>query len=600
MPNGEFRAPGPNPQAIEQVYGTLADIWQANNELAARLASYVMKETDWRDMKVVCAAFMLVQSRAGEPIMDQQNGRKVVLFQDDDYRQIGEAMIKLYERGSNRMMNPKLIQRIGEVLSLPGVVTMNRALNFGNPLKRKPFVGRYYHAVNDWLEFRETNLSLLEGLRKAGYASTVKNLARMVGYKPKSKRFFEVLGWKQKQAAEGHRSIGLTDLELRKLTFEGLSEKEICEKIVAEQLGWKQVMGMLPKAIGLTPAIFVALLDQFSDKDLAILTPTLEEFGLLEHEPIKRRWQEALAKQEDQRTRNIAKNIRDRETARQLEDSADAAVVKAVAAATKEADLHIMFIIDTSGSMEGAIETSKQALSMIVQGFPPEKLHIASFNTTGTVLKPRHHSAAGIQHMLKGIGASGGTVYGSAINAFRDSGVRIPPGADLILFAVGDEAGERGELFAQSIRESGYAPKAIAHIVNVSSRLRARPDGPRRRRGAASALHGSERGTVHGRLPGPAHAQGGAGGAAVPPARLADREDHADGTAGVTLLTARSPGGGIRPGPLTISTTQSAGSHKLAHSVEHLSHKQTVAGSNPALNTKILPTTRVVGPFTPV
>jgi hypothetical protein len=467
---GDFRAPGPNTEAIEQVYGTLADIWQANNELAARLASYVMTETDWRDMKVVCAAFLLVQSRAGEPITEEQDGRKVVLFHDDDYRQIGEAMIKLYQRGSNRMMNPKLIQRVGEVLSLPGVVTMNRTLNFGNPHKRKPFVGRYYHAVTDWLDFRETNLLLLEGLRKAGYASTVKNLARMVGYKPKTKRFFEVLGWKQKQAADGHRTIGLTDLEIRKLTFEGFSEKEICEKIVAEKLGWKQVMGMLPKAIGLTPAICVALLEQFSDKDLAILTPTLEELGLLKHEPIKRRWQEALAKQEDQRTRNIAKNIRDRETARKLEDSADAAVVKAVAEATKEADIHIMFIIDTSGSMEGAIETSKQALSMIVQGFPPEKLHIASFNTVGTVLKPRHHSAAGMQHMLKGLGASGGTVYGSAITAFRESGVRIPPGADLILFAVGDEAGEQGGLLARSLRDSGYAPKAIAHIVSVSAR----------------------------------------------------------------------------------------------------------------------------------
>ena len=77
--NGEFRPPGPNPEAIEQVYGTLADIWQANNELAARLASYIMKETDWRDMKVVCAAFMLVQSRAGEPVAEEQDGKKVVL-----------------------------------------------------------------------------------------------------------------------------------------------------------------------------------------------------------------------------------------------------------------------------------------------------------------------------------------------------------------------------------------------------------------------------------------------------------------------------------------------------------------------------------------
>jgi len=465
--NGEFREPGPSVEAIEQVYGALADIWTANNELAARLASYVMKETDWRDMKVVCAAFMLVQSRAGEPITEEQNGKKVVLFHDDDYRGIGEAMIKLYERGSNRMMNPKLIQRVGEVLSLPGVVTMNRTLNFGNPHKRKPFVGRYYNAVTDWMEFRETNISLLEGLKKSGYSKTVQSLARMVGYKPKSKRFFEVLGWKQKQSAEGHRTIGLTDLQIRKLSFDDLSEKEICETIVAEKLGWKQVMGMLPKRLGLTAAIFVAMLDQFSDKDLTILTPTLEELGLLKHEPIKQRWQEAI-QQEDQRARNIAKNLRDRELAGKLEASADAAVTKAVAEATKEADIHIMFIIDTSGSMQGAIETSKEALSMIVQGFPPEKLHIASFNTVGTLLKPRHYSAAGIQHMLKSIGASGGTIYSSGARVFHDNGVRIPENASLILFAVGDEAGEEGSLFAGNLKQWGYVPSAIAHIVNVA------------------------------------------------------------------------------------------------------------------------------------
>src|SRR5215831_1572715 len=50
--NGDFRPPGPNPEAIDQLYGTPADIWQANNELAARLASYTTKETDCRDMKV--------------------------------------------------------------------------------------------------------------------------------------------------------------------------------------------------------------------------------------------------------------------------------------------------------------------------------------------------------------------------------------------------------------------------------------------------------------------------------------------------------------------------------------------------------------------
>jgi hypothetical protein len=105
---------------------------------------------------------------------------------------------------------------------------------------------------------------------------------------------------------------------------------------------------------------------------------------------------------------------------------------------------------------------------MIVQGFPPEKLHIASFNTSGTLLKPRHHSAAGVEHMLKGIGASGGTIYSSGVKVFHDAKVRIPSGADLILFAVGDEAGEQGELFASNLKTWGYVPRAFAHIVNVS------------------------------------------------------------------------------------------------------------------------------------
>lgn len=469
--SGEYRQAGPNLEAIERVYQTLAEIWQANNELAARLASYIMRDTDWRDMKVVCAAFMLVQNRAGEPVVEETDGRKEVLFHDDDYREIGEAMIKFYERGSNRMMNPKLISRIGDVLSLPSVAAINRRLGFGNPRKRKPFTGRYYKAVEDWIAYRETNLSMLEGLQKAGFGKTVRTLSRMVGYKPKDKRFFEVLAWKQKQHADGHREVGLTDLDIRKLTFDGLGEAEICEKIVVEKLGWKQVMGLLPKETGLTPAIFVALLDKMSDKDLTILTPTLEEFGLLDYEPIQERWLAAIQNQEDQRARNIAKNVKDRETAGKLQAAADGAVTKAVAEATKEANVHIMFIIDISASMHDGIALSKQALSMIIQGFPPEKLHISCFNTVDNILKPRHYSAAGIQHMLKGIGAGGGTMYSVGIAAFSANGVRIPPEADLIIFAVGDEAGESGTAFARNISDYGYQPSAFAHIVNVAPRF---------------------------------------------------------------------------------------------------------------------------------
>jgi hypothetical protein len=51
---------------------------------------------------------------------------------------------------------------------------------------------------------------------------------------------------------------------------------------------------------------------------------------------------------------------------------------------------------------------------------------------------------------------------------FHENGVKIPAGANLILFAVGDEAGEQGDLFAQNLKQFGYVPSAIAHIVNVA------------------------------------------------------------------------------------------------------------------------------------
>src|SRR5205823_14111261 len=129
--------------------------------------------------------------------------------------------------------------------------------------------------------------------------------------KPESAAFFGVLGWKQKQASGGHRTLGLTGLELQKRErFDGLAEVEICETIVTQKLSYKDVVGRLPKDVGLTPAIMVACLPSLSDRDLRILTPTLEEMGLMTEPEIRKRWEKAIAESTDQRALNIAKNVR--------------------------------------------------------------------------------------------------------------------------------------------------------------------------------------------------------------------------------------------------------------------------------------------------
>ena len=90
--------PGLFVPAAVALYARLLEIHKLNADLMAHFASYALVETDWRDLKVACAALMLVQTRAGEPIHDDDG---TVAFYDDDYRRIGEAMVLWYQKKSS-------------------------------------------------------------------------------------------------------------------------------------------------------------------------------------------------------------------------------------------------------------------------------------------------------------------------------------------------------------------------------------------------------------------------------------------------------------------------------------------------------------------
>lgn len=463
---GTALRPGLFVPAAVALYTRLIEIYKLNAELSAHFASYALVSTEWRDLKVACAALMLVQGRAGAPVLDGGE----VAFYDDDFRAVGEGMVRFYERKSSRMMTPKAVLRVAELLEVPQIAALNRQAGFGDPAGRKPFLGRWPKAARAWLEVREQNVDMLEGLVKAGYKETIKKIARKAGYRPRSPLFFEVLGWRQKQAEGGHRQVGLTGLNLRKRErFDGLTEAEICEWIESERLSYKDVVGRLPRDMGLTPAIMVAVLPSLSDRDLRLLTPTLEGLGLLSEPQIRARWERAIAASTDQRALNIVKNVRGKEIREKLEEAADNAAKKAVAEAVKDADLRLMFLIDKSGSMQGAIEQSKEALSRIAAGFPLDKVHIATFDTIGTVLVPKAQSRAAIQHMLAKVTATGGTIHGAAVRSLHNAGVRVPPEAQLVVIVVGDEAGEDGARFAQVFRDLGYQVAAMALIVSVAN-----------------------------------------------------------------------------------------------------------------------------------
>jgi hypothetical protein len=366
-------------------------------------------------------------------------------------------------------MTPKAVLRVAQLLETPQIAALNRKAGFGDPASKKAPLGRWKRAAQKWLEIRENNPAMLKGLVKAGFKETIKDLSRKCGYKPASQAFFEILGWKQKQSAAGHRKVGLGELKLAKQErFDGLTEAEICEAVETQRLSYKDVVGRLPKDVGLTPAIMAAVLPSLSDKDLRILTPTLEELGLMADPEIRARWEKAVATATDQRALNIAKNVRSKEIREKLETAADNAARAAVTEATKDVDVRVMFLIDKSGSMQGAIEQSKDALSKILAGFPLEKLNIATFDTMGTVLRPKAASRAAVQHMLKDINANGGTTHGAAVRALHAADVRFPAGSRLVVIVVGDEAGEAGDQFARAFRECAYEVSAMAMLVSVA------------------------------------------------------------------------------------------------------------------------------------
>lgn len=456
---GQYRPAGLFPEVVAWFYKQVAEVWKLDNEFAARWASFQWPQ-EHRDLKVILAAFMLVQTRKGDPIKVPGQGPEGVAatFMDDDFRDVGEAMCLLF-RKDGKDFNPKLLLRVHEVLSLPVVAAINRELGFGRST-RTAFLGRWPKAVEKWLQHREQNPKLLEGLVKAGFRTTVMELARRIGYKPETPGFFEILRWKQAQAKDGRRTIAIGKAVKAAESWEGLTEEQVCQRITQEKPNWKLLVGRLPKTLGVTRAIMAAAIESkaLSDKDLIILTPTLEELGLLNVQEVRERWERATRAVEDMRAANIARNVKSQAVKDVLHAAADTALQKAVEKVIK--NLRAYVVVDISGSMENSLEKAKKFIAQIIPGFPPTSLHVSVFNTAGREVQIGHASAAGVEKAFRGLRASGGTNYGMGVRALRDH--KPKDDEDSLIIFVGDE-GQSGT-FEEEVIASGLRPMAFGLV----------------------------------------------------------------------------------------------------------------------------------------
>ena len=449
---GEYRQPGFFPEVAAWVYRQIADIYKLDNDFVARWASYAFTQ-EHRDLKVALCAFLLVQNRRGDPV--REGGQ--VLFHDEDYRDVGEAMC-LLRRTDGQDFNPKLLLRVGDLLRLPVIATINREMGFTTSAKN-PTMGRWEKVVEKYLRHRETNVKQLEGLVKAGQRTTVMELAQRIHYKPITTNFFRLLRWKQAQSKDGRRDLAIGDAVTVAESWEGMSEKAICERIIETKPNYKRLVGLLPANVGVTRAIMAAAVQagSLSNQDLLILSPTLEELGLTTVEPVKSKWEAAIAAAENQRAINIAQRVKSTEVKEKLVVAADNAMKKAVNEVMK--DLRVYVMVDISGSMNVAIVKAKEYLVKLLGGFPLDKIHVSVFNSSGRVIEIKHASQAGVENAFKGVTANGGTDYGAGVRALQN--FRPKEGEDTIFFFVGDEEASH---FAQAVRSSGLNPLAFGFL----------------------------------------------------------------------------------------------------------------------------------------
>jgi hypothetical protein len=82
----------------------------------------------------------------------------------------------------------------------------------------------------------------------------------------------------------------------------------------------------------------------------------------------------------------------------------------------------------------------------------------------GRVLKPKAATRLAVQHMLAPLKGEGGTIHGAGVHALHRDGVRVPPGARLIVIVVGDAQGEPGAALAGVFRALGYSVAAMAFL----------------------------------------------------------------------------------------------------------------------------------------
>jgi len=241
-------------------------------------------------------------------------------------------------------LEPKLTKRVKQLGRLKFSVdgTLNKGTHCPNSLNT---------AIKKYLKYRENNLDIIRGIKKAGLSNVFQWLYRTVHMAP-SDEAAAILRWQQK-----NKKIKFAK---PMFDFKDLSDLEIAKRIRKDKIPVLGALGAIPK---MSPVIAVALLEQATGNQALILRKTFEDAGVLKDKEVMALFEKKIgeAKTAVDRVDNLSNTAS--EEVRKVMKKARSKVRKQEMKGVGKIYLHV----DFSPSMEGAVELAKEKGTIIAE-----------------------------------------------------------------------------------------------------------------------------------------------------------------------------------------------------------------------------------------
>lgn len=414
-------------KALEAL-NTLVPLTQKDPFFLAHLTSYVAQKSQSKDLAVFTTFISSLSSADGSPFSP---GSK---YFKPNLRYISAAAL--------HKLDPKLALRVTELARMKFGVDgyLNEASHFPNVLKT---------ALRKYLQYREVNLPIMRGIKKAGLGESIIKMYRLLHESPPDD-VAAILRWQQKD-----RKI---KFEKSEIDFQGMDDLSIAKKIRKEKLPVLGVLGALP--IQMTPAIAIALLEQSTGNQAVILRKTFEDAGVLTDTEVLKLYEEKI---------KAAKTALDRVDA--ISETASEEIkkiLKEARAGKRKEELNeigkVFLHLDASGSLHEVfdIATERGAIIAEMVNNPKENFRWGTYNISGELLPlPDEFIKDAFAAILFGKRADGGTDCFALYPEARKFGAEV----DVQISDGGHNVGDLGDKIEKFHLKNPNLPKPKACVI---------------------------------------------------------------------------------------------------------------------------------------